>query len=199
MPYSPNGSSRSAIWIADTPLGKLEHQAAWHPSGEIGRWIVERPAVARIGDTLFVHGGLSPAYASVPIDEINRRVAAALSARDMERSSIINDPTGPLWYRGLAGMTAETDAASPAPAVAPVPTLTVDQQLDQILTATGARRIAIGHTPLMSGVAATHGGKLVRLDSGNSRAYGGMPGYVEITAGGAVAHNVPRPPARPAP
>ena len=71
-----------ARWIADTPLGKLEHQAAWHPSGEIGRWIVERPAVARIGDTLFVHGGLSPAYASVPIDEINRRVAAALSARD---------------------------------------------------------------------------------------------------------------------
>lgn len=178
-----------ARWIADTPLGQLEHQTAWHPSGELGRWIVGRPAVARIGDTLFVHGGLSPAYATIPIDEINRRVAAALTSREMERTSIINDPLGPLWYRGLAGMAPE-EPAIPGPA-APAPT--VDQQLDQLLAATGAKRIVIGHTPSMSGVAVTNNGRLVRIDSGNSRAYGGTPGYAEITAAGVTVHNVPRP------
>lgn len=190
-------------WLAATPLGQIEHQAAWNPAGELGRWIVAKPAVVKIGDSLFVHGGISAAYAAIPIDEINRRVAAALVARDVAPGSIINDPLGPLWYRGLAGMTAgKTALATPpatvttVPAVPVAPPLTIDQQLDQLLAATGARRIVIGHTPLMSGVAVTHGGRLVRIDSGNSRAYGGVPGYAEISAGGAVAHNVPRPGAR---
>ena len=186
-------------WIATTPLGQLEHQAAWHPTGELGRWIIAKPAVARIGDSLFVHGGLSPAYAMVSIDTINSRVAAALTAREMEPTSIINDELGPLWYRGLAGMGVERTAPAPPTAVqgapvAPVaPPLSIDQQLNQLLAATGARRIVIGHTPLMSGVAVTYGGRLVRVDSGNSRAYGGVPGYAEISATGVVARNVPRP------
>lgn len=183
-------------WLAATPLGQIEHQAAWHPAGELGRWIVAKPAVAKIGDSLFVHGGISVAYAAVPIDEINRRVAAALVARDTAPGSIINDPLGPLWYRGLAGMTAEPPAAPVAKggtATVPAPLLSIDQQLDQLLAATRARRIVIGHTPLMSGVAVTHGGRLVRIDSGNSRVYGGVPGYAEIRTGGAVARNIPRP------
>lgn len=180
-------------WIAETPLGWVEHQAAWHPTGELGRWIIAKPAVARIGDSLFVHGGLGPAYAALPIEEINRRVAAALTARDMAETSIINDPLGPLWYRGLAGMAPEAAASAATAPTAVAAPLTVDQQLDRLLAATGARRIVIGHTPLMSGVAVTHGGKLVRVDSGNSRAYRGVPGYLEITAAGAVARNVARP------
>ena len=67
-------------WIAQYPLGKLEHQVAWSPTGELGRWTIANPAVAKIGNTLFVHGGLSVRYAGVPIDEINRRTAAALTA-----------------------------------------------------------------------------------------------------------------------
>ncbi|HEV2124765.1 MAG TPA: metallophosphoesterase, partial [Chloroflexota bacterium] len=86
-------------WFAETPLGMLEHQAAWHPTGEIGRWAARNPAVALIGETIFVHGGISPAYTAVPIEEINRRVAAALAARETAPDSIINDPAGPLWYR----------------------------------------------------------------------------------------------------
>ena len=180
-------------WIASTPLGQLEHQAAWHPTGEIGRWIIAKPAVAKIGDTLFVHGGISPAYVAMPIDVINRRVAAALAAREMAPTSIINDQLGPLWYRGLAGMGVESAPPAPAAAASAPPPLTIDQQLTQLLAAAAARRIVIGHTPLKSGVAVTNGGRLVRVDSGNSRAYGGVPGYAEITAAGAVARNAPRP------
>lgn len=175
-------------WLAQTPLGKIELQAAWMPTGEYGRWIVARPAVARIGDTLFVHGGLNAAYARLPIDDINRRVAAALAARDVSPTSILDDPLGPLWYRGLAGMKPE---ASLATSSAPLPA--VDQQLDDLFAATGAKRIVIGHTPLSSGVAVTHKGRLIRVDSGNSRAYGGVPGFIEIMGDRVTAHNIARP------
>jgi hypothetical protein len=176
-------------WLEQTPLGKIEHQLAWRPQGELGRWIIAKPAVARIGGNLFVHGGLSAGYAKLPIDEINRSVAAAMITRETFPASIINDPLGPLWYRGLAGMTDE--AAPPATNAAPRPG--IDQQLDHLLATTGARRIVIGHTPLLSGVAVTHGGRLVRVDSGNSRAYGGIPGFVEIVGDQVTARHVARP------
>lgn len=187
-------------WLGVTPLGKIEHRLAWSPAGELGRWILARPAVAVIGGSLFVHGGLSPTYAALPIDEINRRVATALAARDVDPLSIINDESGPLWYRGLAAKevnpvaplqpTPSPGSGAPVPAASPP---TIDEQLDQLLAATGARRIVIGHTPLLSGVAVTHGGRLVRIDSGISRAYGGVPGYIEISGDSVTAHNVARP------
>jgi hypothetical protein len=88
-------------WLAKTPLGWVEHRAAWSPSGELGRWATRNPAVAKIGDTLFVHGGLSAEYARFPIEEINRRAAAAMASADQSQSSVISDELGPLWYRGL--------------------------------------------------------------------------------------------------
>lgn len=176
-------------WFKQTPFGKIEHQAAWKPEGELGRWIIAKPAVARIGDNLFVHGGISASYAALPVNEINRRVAAALNARDNSPASIINDPLGPLWYRGLAGVPVE---AGP-PAIHATPSPGVAHQLDHLLAATGAKRIVIGHTPHLSGVVVTHGGRLVRVDSGNSRAYGGTPGFVEIIGDRVTAHNVARP------
>ena len=71
-----------AAWIATTPLGWVEHKLAWSPSGELGRWATHNPAIVKIGGTLFVHGGLSAEYSKLPVDEVNRRVAAAMAAAD---------------------------------------------------------------------------------------------------------------------
>ena len=174
------------LWLAANKLGQIEYQAAWSPSGELGRWIIGKPAIVRLGSTLFVHGGLSPTYAAVPLDEINRRVKAALLAREIAPGSIINDPLGPLWYRGLAGLPVEGAAAS-------TPPQPIAQQLDIILSASSAKRIVIGHTPLLRGVEVSQGGRLVRIDSGISRAYSGVPGYVEILGDRVIPHNVLRP------
>ena len=176
-------------WMAENPLGMIEQQRAWAPDGELGRWTIGHPAVLRIGDTLFIHGGLSDKYAAVPIDQINRAVADALRARAQEPDAIINDSLGPLWFRGLAGMPPE-DAAPGTPVA------TVAQQLDKVLALTGAKRIVIGHTPRPAGVAVLEGGRLARIDSGISRAYGGKPGYLEIIGDVATAHDVPRPAAK---
>jgi hypothetical protein len=76
-----------AAWISTTPLGWIEHKLAWSPSGELGRWATRNPAIARVGGTLFVHGGLSAEYSKLPMDEVNKRVAGALAAGDHSEKS----------------------------------------------------------------------------------------------------------------
>ena len=71
FPADDAGGNPRASGLKSTPLGKLEHQAAWSPSGELGQWAIGNPAVVKIGGTLFVHGGISAAYATIPIDDIN--------------------------------------------------------------------------------------------------------------------------------
>jgi predicted MPP superfamily phosphohydrolase len=192
-------------WMAATPLGSLEHQAAWHPKGKIGRWIVTNPGVLQLGDTLFVHGGLSMAYASMSIAEINQRIAMALRNLEIVPTSIINDERGPLWYRGLVSRQPEAQASSAEPAreqaapAAPVPQpLSIDQELKAVLGFYGARRIVIGHTPLLSGIAIVQDGQLVRIDTGISRYYGGKLSYLEIIDGKLIPHLVARSASTPA-
>src|SRR5689334_1576204 len=62
-------------WMAETPLGWVEHKLAWMPRGDLGQWATRNPAVLLIGGTLFVHGGLSAEYSRIPMQELNRRVA----------------------------------------------------------------------------------------------------------------------------
>lgn len=156
------------MWIADTPLGKVEHNSAWGPEGDLGKWAATLPAVVKIGTSLFVHGGISANYALVPASEINRRAREALQSGTSERTAIINDEFGPLWYRGLITGT----GAGGRPTAA--------NELDVALKAFGARRLVVGHTPSPKGVVIDFGGKLVRIDTGISRAYGGVLGWIEI-------------------
>ena len=180
-------------WNAATPLGWVEHKLAWSPSGELGRWASQNPAVVKINGTLFVHGGISAAFAAVPSGEINRRVTEALKARDSSPTAIINDPHGPLWYRGLVTRVGSDETTvAPAPAPAAAPTLTMDQEIDLVLRGQGVKRIVVAHTPSLAGIVSASGGRLWRVDSGNSRIYGGIPSYLEIVGDRVTAHPVPR-------
>ena len=179
-----------AAWLAKTPLGMLEHQAAWGPNGQLGRWTIANPAIAKIGDTLFVHGGISISYATTPVQMINQKVAAALKARDASEASILYDPFGPLWYRGLVTRTGESGEAPAFPSTYP----SIAVELATVLSATGARRMVIAHTPRLAGIEISHAGRLVRVDTGMSRYYGGKLSYLEILGGQLMPHNFDRSP-----
>ena len=194
----PNMTEAQAeeAWFKQTPLGMLEHRAAWRADGRIGRWVVKNPAVALIDGNLFVHGGLSPAYAALPIEEINRRVAAALTTADETPTAIISDPNGPLWYRGYAMPTTPAAPAAPTESAAPPPATAAASgpgELEAVLKAYGAKRMIIAHTPALSGIVIADGGRLVRIDTGISRAYGGKPSYLEIRGDVLTPHAVERP------
>jgi hypothetical protein len=187
-------------WIAATPLGLLEHRTAWRPDGKIGKWIVGNQAVLLLDGNLFLHGGISPAYAGLPVAEIDARVTAALMAKSTDPQSIINDDMGPLWYRGLAIPSADPAApanetarsASAAPLAPPLPP--IEDQVNHLLSVYGAKRIIIGHTPILSGIAVLYGGSLIRIDTGISAVYGGKVSYLDILDGNPIPHNVERSP-----
>jgi Calcineurin-like phosphoesterase len=187
-----SGEAIKMAWFEAYPLGRIEHQIAWSDQGRVGRWIVKNPVVVLLDGTLFVHGGISPAYAGLTVAEINSRAAAALTARNSDPTAIINDEQGPLWYRGLAQPPAtpngETLVAQTSAQIQPAG----EDQLDALLSAYGARRIVVAHTPILSGIAFFDDGKLICIDTGMSAVYGGTVSYLDIVDGTPVAHAVPR-------
>jgi Calcineurin-like phosphoesterase len=178
-------------WMAEHPLGWVEHRIAWGPSGELGQWATRNPAVAKIDGTLFVHGGLSAEYTRLSLIDINRKVAAAMAAADESPASVLTDPLGPLWYRGLAAADPDAEALRAA-ARPPAPHLSVDQELDAVLSTYGAQRLVIAHTPDLKGIQITGSGRLARIDTGISRYYGGPLMWLEIVGGKMIPHTTQR-------
>jgi hypothetical protein len=154
-------------WDAEHPLGWVEHRVAFGPKGRYGRWLRSRDVVARIGDSAFLHGGISPKYAALTADEINARVRREMADERALSAGLAVDGEGPLWYRGLA-----TDAEAALAA-----------HVDAVLATLGVRRIVIGHTVTAGAVLPRFGGKVILIDVGLSAAYGGPPAALLIEDG----------------
>jgi len=69
-------------WMAKHPLGFIERREAFAPSGQYGKWLREHAAVAKIGNTVFLHGGIHPRLASMSLDAINARIRDELHSFD---------------------------------------------------------------------------------------------------------------------
>ena len=180
---NPDLSEREvkALWIAETPLGMLAHRKAWSPGGELGTWAADLPAVVQIGTTLFAHGGLSEERTREPLDAINGRYRYALGADPLTERSVLEDPLGPLWYRGnvMRPPAPEEGGVSDA-SDAPPPRLGRMEELELVLSRYGAQRLVVGHTPSMKGIVAELDGRLIRVDTGASAHYGGPRSYLVI-------------------
>jgi hypothetical protein len=77
-------------WMAEHPLGYLEYRAALTPDGQYGRWLRTRPAIVRIDDTLFVHGGLHPGTAPSTVEHLNKRVEREIRQFDEYRRHLVH-------------------------------------------------------------------------------------------------------------
>jgi len=147
--------------------GREETIKAYSPKGKYGKWILTHNAVIKINDILFVHGGISPRYAKKPLAEINRAVRTELAAGMKGSNTTIADPGGPLWYRGLA-MNQKGD---------------LDALADPALEFHKVKRIVIGHTPTRGNIEAKNGGKVIEIDVGMCRHYGGPAACLLIEKG----------------
>jgi hypothetical protein len=140
-----------AQFDAEHPLGWVEHQIAWSTQGYIGKWVLTHPAIIRIDDMLYMHGGLGPEFVPFGYDAMNRAVIAALNhqpeAKDGPHDILWNEQ-GPLWYRGLAWNKAETEAAN----------------VDAILARYQVKHIVIGHTKAYRQVNSRFDGKVILTD-----------------------------------
>lgn len=145
--------------------GEEARKAAFSPTGEDGAWLRTHGVTARVGETVFVHGGVHPDHAGGGVDAIN---ATARAAYDAPGKPPILGEDGPLWYRGYVN--------DPEPQACPL--------LERALERLGARRMVVGHTTRKDGrVQARCGGRLLVIDTGISDGYDGHLAAIELRAG----------------
>ena len=162
-------------WNMEHPLGWLEHRQAWdpawNPDGQYAKWVLNNKVAIRINETLFLHGGISGFYCQNSLDSLTENVRSHLKNFEPGNAGILEDDFGPLWYRGLSG----------------VEPLATPETVDAILAQHGIKHIAVGHTPTSGVIWPRYDAKVIMIDTGISRAYGGHLGYLEITSAGLFA------------
>lgn len=145
-------------WEARFPLGYVEHRMAWAPSGKYGKWVLSNSAVLKLGDTLFVHGGVSPEQSAMPISEINTRVRTALArGEQLPADTIVESQTGPLWNRSWVNKL-QTSAN--------------EEILNQVLASYSVKRMVVAHTPVAPVIVPRFNGKVLLADVGLGAHYG---------------------------
>jgi Calcineurin-like phosphoesterase len=78
-----------AAWMAAHPAGFVERAQAFGPDGKYGRWLRSLPAVVKVDDTLFAHGGVSPGLTSWTIERINQTMTGEMRAFDDARRFLV--------------------------------------------------------------------------------------------------------------
>jgi len=95
----PPGAETEAAWQARHPPGLFAYVDALGPEGTYGQWLRQQPMVARVGDTLFVHGGIHTDYVGLDPGTLNERGHDAVARIDRHRRFLIRNhlllPTTP--------------------------------------------------------------------------------------------------------
>ncbi len=86
-PLAPDALSRDE-WMDTHPPGFLEYLDAFGPDGPYGRWLRSKPIVARVGDSIFLHGGLHPS-APTDLSDINDQAHRELDTHDGYRRELV--------------------------------------------------------------------------------------------------------------
>jgi hypothetical protein len=96
-------------WLADHPPGFLERMRALGPDGSYGKWLRTLPAVIRIDDILFLHGGISAELAARSLAEINRALEAELETYDEVKAEMADRGLIP-WFATFNEVIEAADA-----------------------------------------------------------------------------------------
>lgn len=142
--------------------GLEERKKAFATGGEWSAWLSDKDAVLQLGDTVFVHGGVSRQFAR-PAKTLSEEVRQAMLGAS-DRTVLGSE--GPLWYRGYWQQT-EAMAC---------------EEAKFVLSKLGAKRMVMGHTTQRDGqIHSRCNGVLFAIDTGISRHYGEHPSALRIT------------------
>ncbi len=121
---------------------------------ELGRWLRSKNIMEKIGDMLYMHGGISADInrMDVSVESINELAQpfypdSTYQFPDRKLDTIFSD-NGPFWYRGYYGGKPK---ASPA-------------QIDSTLDKFGVRHVATGHTVVGDTISTWFDGKVINTD-----------------------------------
>lgn len=124
----------------------------------LGAWLRSKPVIAKVGDHLLVHGGVSQAFLDANLD-IDAANALARDYLDIDIDTLpprlqpVLGRNGLTWYRGMAMPDDGKYALEADPAA----------HLERVLARYSARRVAIAHT-IVPDIVLQQQGALLRLD-----------------------------------
>lgn len=141
-------------------LGMENYRQLFSPETELGRWLMARNTMLRIGRNLFVHAGLSARLLErdLEIETLNARMSEGLYRTSKERRE---DPTleflyrsaGPVWYRGMVCADEKYDPLTP-------------EQTGALLRRYDADRLLVGHT-IFPDISTFHDGRVIAVNVQN--------------------------------
>lgn len=126
---------RMKAWEEGNAPGKDTYRKAMSLSGKYGKYIRKLPVAFRLGRLLFIHGGLSPGWASRGLEGLQRAARDEWAKKprfyqELAPDSIFRDPLGPLWHRAYCIAKAKL----------------VRRDLSDALDLVGAEQMLVGHT-----------------------------------------------------
>jgi hypothetical protein len=121
----------------------------------------------KLGETVFVHGGILQKHVTYGLDRMNDELDAWLSGKRRDPPSVVVAEDGPVWTRAYSA-EGDTPACS---------------ELAATLAALGARRMVVGHTVQRGGANSACDGAVWSIDVGLSRFFGGPIEVLEIRGG----------------
>lgn len=133
----------------------------YNEDSELGRWLRTKNIIEKIGNLLFLHGGISPEVNRLPltlqqindlarpyyaggIDSTNKNLMTLYDTRKGERYYI-----SPFWSRGYYREEGKLS----------------DEQLDSTLQKFNVSRIITGHTIVADTISVHYGGKVINTDT----------------------------------
>lgn len=151
--YWPQG----LIAFAQT-MGEDGDERLFSSSSVLGAWLARQPIIARVGDHLLVHGGISAEFLALNLDipDANAKARPHLHTPPDQLPEAVAPLLGKhglTWYRGMALPEDPEKAIEIDPAA----------HLQRVLSRYGARRMVIGHS-LVDNITLEQVDLLLRLD-----------------------------------
>ncbi|WP_316735749.1 metallophosphoesterase [Pedobacter aquatilis] len=125
---------------------------------ELGKWLRSKNAVEKIGDRIFLHGGISPEINAqqLSLNELNQkcRLYYGVPTKALNKEgTLLFKSSGPFWYRGYFGKEQ-------------VSVNTVDSTLSKFKV----KQIVVGHTITEQNISGYYGGKVIGIDVNQHKA-----------------------------
>jgi hypothetical protein len=138
---------------------------AFAPGGPVAQRLARRPISARVGTSLFVHGGVLGKHVDYGLSRLDHEVGQWMMGARPEPPAIVVAEDAPIWTRVYSDG---------------VPTEAACAELSRTLRRVGAARLIVGHTVQRGGITSACGQQVWRIDVGLARTYGGRVEVLEI-------------------
>jgi hypothetical protein len=130
--------------------------ALYDGNAELWRWLRTKNIMEKIGDTIFVHGGIAPELLrlNLSVAEINNLARTYYNRAnelftDPALNTIFNSESSPFWYRGYYQQAV------------------TEEQIDSILDQFGVKTIITGHT-IVDRITLFFNGKVINVDTNHA-------------------------------